>query len=75
MEELLAGDVGARPVRHYDGKVSGKLEMQAAAAMWMQKNSELKGQARERKEAEEKRSTRGFKGDRPDSPSSVSGPP
>jgi hypothetical protein len=50
-KELLAGDVGARPVRHHDGEVSGGL---AAAVVWMRKNSKLKGQARERKEADEK---------------------
>jgi hypothetical protein len=55
-KELLAGDVGACPVRHHVGEVSSELETQAAATMWMQKNSELKGQARERKEADEKQS-------------------
>jgi hypothetical protein len=49
MKELLAGDVGARPVRHHDGKVSGELKTQAAAALWMRKNSELKGRVRERR--------------------------
>jgi hypothetical protein len=49
MKELLAGDVGARPVRHYDSEVLGELEVRAAAALWMRKNSELKGRARERR--------------------------
>jgi hypothetical protein len=49
-KELLAGDVGVHPARHYDGEVSSELGTQAAAAMWMRKNSELKGQARGRKE-------------------------
>jgi hypothetical protein len=53
-EELLAGDVGARQVRHHDGEVSSKLETQEAEAMWMRKNSELKGQVREKKEADGK---------------------
>jgi hypothetical protein len=35
MKELLAGDVGARPVRHHDGEVSGELETQVAAVLWM----------------------------------------
>jgi hypothetical protein len=55
-KELLAGDVGTRPVRHQDDEVSGELETQAAAVMWMRKNLELKGQARGRKEADGKRS-------------------
>jgi hypothetical protein len=28
-KELLTGDVGARPVRHHDGEVSGEQETQA----------------------------------------------
>jgi hypothetical protein len=43
IKELLAGDVGARPVRHHDGEVSGRLKMQEAVVLWLQKNSELKG--------------------------------
>jgi hypothetical protein len=35
MKELLAGDVGACLVRHHDGEVSGELETQVAAALWM----------------------------------------
>jgi hypothetical protein len=44
-KELLARDVGARPVRHHDGEVLGDLGTQAAVALWMRKNSELKGRA------------------------------
>jgi hypothetical protein len=55
-KELLAGNVGARPVRHHDDEVSGEPETQAVAVMWMRKNSELKGQARGRKEADGKQS-------------------
>jgi hypothetical protein len=49
MKELLTGDVGARPVRHRDSEVSDELETQAVAVIRMQKNSKLKGQARERR--------------------------
>jgi hypothetical protein len=38
------GNFGARPVRHHDGEVSGELKTQAAA-LWMRKNSKLKGRA------------------------------
>jgi hypothetical protein len=55
-KELLAGDIGVCPVRHHDSEVSGELETQAAAAMWMQKNSELIWQAREREKVDEKQS-------------------
>jgi hypothetical protein len=48
-KELLAGDVGAHPIRHCDGEVLGELEVQAAMTLWMRKNSELKGQGRERR--------------------------
>jgi hypothetical protein len=48
-KELLAKDVGAHPVRHHGGEVSGELETQAVVALWMRKNSELKGRARERR--------------------------
>jgi hypothetical protein len=54
--ELLAGDVGARPVRHCDDEALGELEVRATTALWMRKNSELKGQARGRKEADGKQS-------------------
>jgi hypothetical protein len=57
-EELLAGDVGARPVRHHDGEVLGELEAQAATVLWMWKNLERKGQAREEEEADGKAKSR-----------------
>jgi hypothetical protein len=57
-EELLAGDVGARPVRHHDGEVLGELEAQAATVLWMWKNLECKGQAREEEEADGKAKSR-----------------
>jgi hypothetical protein len=44
-EELLAGNVGARPVRHHDGGVLDGLEEQAAAVLRMRKNLECRGQA------------------------------
>jgi hypothetical protein len=44
-EELLAGNVGARPVQHRDGGVLDGLEEQAAAALRMRKNLECRGQA------------------------------
>jgi uncharacterized protein YfaA (DUF2138 family) len=56
MKELLAGDIGAHPARHHAGEVSGELGTQAVAAMWRRKNSELKGQAQGRKEANIKQS-------------------
>jgi hypothetical protein len=56
MKELLAGDVGARPIQHCDDEVLGKLEVQAATTLWMRKNSELKGRARAREEADEMQS-------------------
>jgi hypothetical protein len=46
------GDIGARLVRHHDGEVLGELEAQTAAVLWIQKNSERKGQAREEEEAD-----------------------
>jgi hypothetical protein len=48
-KELLAGDVGARPVRYCDSEVLGELEVREATALWIRKNSELKGRARERR--------------------------
>jgi hypothetical protein len=42
------GNVGAHPVRHHGGEVSGGLKTQAAVVLWVRKNSELKGRARER---------------------------
>jgi hypothetical protein len=50
------GDIGARLVRHRDNEVLGELEVRATVALWMRKNSELKGQARGRKEADGKQS-------------------
>jgi hypothetical protein len=52
MDELLVGDNGTRPVRHHDSEVLGKLEAQAAAVLWMLKNSKHKGQVREEEEAD-----------------------
>jgi hypothetical protein len=46
-EELLAGNVGACPVRHHDGGVSGGLEAQEAVALRMRKSSESGMRARE----------------------------
>jgi hypothetical protein len=43
MEELLAGDVGARPKRHHNGGVLGRLEVRAAVVLWMRKSSKCKG--------------------------------
>jgi hypothetical protein len=51
MEELLVGDIGARPVRHHG---LSELEAQAAVGLWMRKNSECKGQVREEEEADSK---------------------
>jgi hypothetical protein len=56
MKELLVEDSGARPTRHHASEVSGELGTQAATTMWRRKNSELKGQARGRKEANGKQS-------------------
>jgi hypothetical protein len=47
MEELLAGNIGACPVRHRDGEVSGGLEAQEAVELWMRTSSESGGRARE----------------------------
>jgi hypothetical protein len=46
-EKLLAGNVGACPVRHRDSGVPGGLEVQEAVALRVQKNSESRGRARE----------------------------
>jgi hypothetical protein len=78
--ELLVGDIGARPVRHHDGEASGELEAQAAAVLWMRMNSERKGQVREEEErggeAKSRTSARcSFKGVRPDSSPPKPGPP
>jgi hypothetical protein len=56
-EELLAGNVGARPFRHRDGEVLGRLEAKAAAAWRMQKNSERRGQVREEEDGKAKSRT------------------
>jgi hypothetical protein len=48
------GDVGACPVRHHRNEVSRGLEAQAAAVLWMWKNSEHKGRVREKEEADGK---------------------
>jgi hypothetical protein len=75
------GDVGACPVRHHGGEVLGGLEAQAAAVLWMRKNSEHKGRVREEEEADGKAKSRTnarcavFKGGRPDSSPSTPGPP
>jgi hypothetical protein len=50
MEELLAGNVGVRLVRHHSSGVLGGLEAQGAVALRMRKNSERRGQAREEEE-------------------------
>jgi hypothetical protein len=44
-EELLARDVGACPVQHHGGEVLDELEAQAAAVLWMRKNSGLQGES------------------------------
>jgi hypothetical protein len=46
-EELLAGNVGVRPIRHRGSKVLGGLEAQAAAVLRMRKISECRGQERD----------------------------
>jgi hypothetical protein len=80
-EELLVGDIRVRPVRHCDGEVLGELEAQAAAVLWMRKNSERKGQSargrRSRWEAKSRTSARRtvLKGGRLDSSPSKPGPP
>jgi hypothetical protein len=43
MEELLAGDVGARSIRHHGSEVLGGLGAQAEALLRMRKNSERRG--------------------------------
>jgi hypothetical protein len=51
-EELLVGDIGARPVGNHDSEVLGELEAHTAAVLRMRKNSERKGQVREEEEAD-----------------------
>jgi hypothetical protein len=46
-EKLLVGNVGACPVRHRDGGVSGGLEAQEAVALRMRKSSENRVRVRE----------------------------
>jgi hypothetical protein len=53
-KELLAGDIGARPVRHLDGEVLDGPQARAATALWMRKNSEHRGRVREEEEEEGK---------------------
>jgi hypothetical protein len=48
-EELLAGHVGARPVRHRSGGVSGGLEAQEELALRMRKSTESEMQVRKKK--------------------------
>jgi hypothetical protein len=54
MKELLAGDVGARPVRHLVGEVLDRLQARAVTTLWTRKNSEHGGRAWEEEEAEGK---------------------
>jgi hypothetical protein len=42
-EELPAGDIGARPIRHNDSEVLSRLEAQAAALLRMRKISKHRG--------------------------------
>jgi hypothetical protein len=53
-EELLAGNIGARPIRHRGSKVLGGLEAQAAVLSRMRKISERKGRVREEEEEDRK---------------------
>jgi hypothetical protein len=46
---LLTGHIGARPVRHRGGGVSGKLEAQEVVALRMQKSKESGMRARRKK--------------------------
>jgi hypothetical protein len=57
-EELLAGNIGAHPVRHRGGKVLGGLEAQAAVVLRVRKSSERRGQEREEKEEDGKATSR-----------------
>jgi hypothetical protein len=51
---LLAGDVGARPVRHLSSEVLDGLQARAATALCTRKNSEHGGRVREKEEVEGK---------------------
>jgi hypothetical protein len=53
-EELLAGDIGARPIRHQGNEVLSGLEAQVATLLRMRKSSEHREQVREEEEEEEK---------------------
>jgi hypothetical protein len=53
-EELLVGDMGARPVRHRGSKFLGGQEARAAALLQMRKISEHGGKEREEEEEDEK---------------------
>jgi hypothetical protein len=48
-EELLAGNIGAHPVRHRGSKVLGGLEAQAVALLQMRKISKRRGQCERKK--------------------------
>jgi hypothetical protein len=51
-EELLVGNIGARPVRHRSSKVLDGLEAQAAALLRMRKISERRGECERKKKIE-----------------------
>jgi hypothetical protein len=79
-EELLVGDIGARPVGNHDSEVLGELEAHTAAVLRMRKNSERKGQVREEEADGEAKSRTSapravLKGGRLDSSPSKPGPP
>jgi hypothetical protein len=54
MEELLTGDIGARPVRHRCNKLLGGQEAQAAALLRTRKISEQRRQEQEEGEEDGK---------------------
>jgi hypothetical protein len=54
MKELLAGDIGARPIRHLDSEVLDVLQARAAMTLWTWKNLEHGGREREKEEVEGK---------------------
>jgi hypothetical protein len=53
-EELLTGDIGARPIRHHDSEVLGALEARAVVLLRMRKRSEHRVQVREEEEEDGK---------------------
>jgi hypothetical protein len=53
-EELLVGNVGARPIRHCGSKLLGGLEAQAVTVLQIRKSSEPGGQVREEEEEDRK---------------------